>query len=124
MKRVLSFLLVAAAMMTFGAMAHSGDVAKQGKAGKAKYLVIAPHTAEQCLATLDDINAMNTKALASWDFGCKSGDHTGYMTVSASSEDEVRAMLPANGRDQAKIVKLSKFTAADLKMAHQDMEKH
>jgi hypothetical protein len=116
-------LLIAAAMITVGVMAHAGDVSK-AKAGKSKYLVIAPHTADQCLATLDGISAANAKALATWDFGCKSGDHTGYMTVMASSDDEVKAMLPESMRDQAKIVKLSKFTAADLKMAHQEMDKH
>jgi len=124
MKRVLSFLLVAAALTTASVMAHSADVAKPAKAGKSKYLVIAPHTAEQCLTALDEINSMNPKSLAAWDFGCKSGDHTAYMTVSATSDDAVKAMLPASMRDQAKIIKLSKFTAADLKMAHQEVDKH
>jgi hypothetical protein len=124
MKRVLSYLLIAAAMMTVGAVAYSGDAVKAGKAGKAKYLVIAPHSAEQCLAALDEINAKNPKSLAAWDFGCKSGDHTAYMTVTASSDDAVKAMLPESIRENAKIVKLSKFTPADLKMAHQEMDKH
>jgi len=122
MKRVLSFVLLAAAMMTIGAMAF-GDSAKPAKAAKApakaKYLVIAPHTAEQCLATLDEVNAQNAKALSAWDFGCKSGDHTGYLTVTAASDEEVKAMLPASMKDTAKIVKLSKFTPAELKMAHE-----
>jgi hypothetical protein len=122
MKRVVSSLLIAACLLTIGAMAF-GEGAKPAKAAakpaKVKYLVIAPHTAEQCLATLDAINSENAKALSAWDFGCKSGDHTGYMTVMAASDEEVMAMLPASVKDSAKIVKLSKFTAADLKMAHE-----
>src|SRR5262249_27599483 len=119
MKRAVSFLLIAAAMTTIGAMAF-GDSAKPAKApAKSKYLVIAPHTAEQCLATLDEINSQNAKALSAWDFGCKYGDHTGYMTVTAASDEEVKAMLPASMKDTAKIVKLSKFTPAELKAAHQ-----
>ena len=119
MKRVVSFLLIAAALMTIGAMSFGDGAKAAAKPAKAKYLVIAPHTAEQCLATLDAINSENAKALSAWDFGCKSGDHTGYMTVMATSDEEVKAMLPASVKDSAKIVKLSKFTAADLKMAHE-----
>jgi len=119
MKRALSFVLIGAAMMTIGATAFGADSAKPAKAAKAKFLVIAPHTAEQCLATLDEINSQNAKALSAWEFGCKSGDHTGYMTVTAASDEEVKAMLPASIKDSAKIVKLSKFSAADLKMAHE-----
>jgi hypothetical protein len=124
MKRVVSSLLLAACLLTIGAMAFGegakpATAAKAAKPAKVKYLVIAPHTAEQCLATLDAINAENAKALSAWDFGCKSGDHTGYMTVMATSDEEVMAMLPASVKDSAKIVKLSKFTAADLKMAHE-----
>jgi hypothetical protein len=126
MKRVVSFLLLAAALTTIGAMAFGDDAkptaakpAAAAKPAKAKYLVIAPHTAEQCLATLDEINSQNAKALSAWDFGCKSGDHTAYMTVTAASDEEVKAMLPASMKDSAKIVKLSKFTPAELKMAHE-----
>ena len=129
MKRVVSYLLAAAVMLLVGSVAYSGDMAKGGaksaaKAAKGHYMVIVPHTADQCLAALDEINAMGPKALADWDFGCKSGDHTAYRMVTAGSEDEVRAMIPASGRDQAKIVKVGKFSMADLKMAHQEMDKH
>ena len=116
-------LLASLTALLLGAVA-SGKDASSSKAGTSRYLVISPHTPEECLKALDDVSTMGASTLKMWDFGCKSGDHTGYMTVMASSDDEVKAMLPESMRDQAKIVKLSKFTAADLKMAHQEMDKH
>ena len=42
--------------------------------------------------------------------------------ITAASEEDVKAGLPTHAKE-SKIVKLSKFTAADLKMAHQEMDK-
>jgi len=125
MKRGISYLLAVAMMLVVGSVAHSADTAKGGaKAVKSQYMVMAPHTAEQCVASLDEINAMGSKALAAWDFGCMSGDHTSYRMVTAGSEDDVRAMLPASAREGAKIVKVGKFTTADLKAIHEKMGKN
>ena len=52
------------------AFAAAGLAAK----GKDRYLVIAPHTAEQCLAVLDDINEHQTALLEKIDWGCAAGD--------------------------------------------------
>ncbi|MFI5165698.1 MAG: hypothetical protein ACHQQS_03685 [Thermoanaerobaculales bacterium] len=83
-----------------------------------RYLIIAPHTAEQCLAALDEIKASTPKLLDKMDCGCMAGDHTGYVIVTAASEDEARNMLPANLRASAKVVKLNKFTAAQIASFH------
>ncbi len=126
MRRIIPFLLVGAIAFMVGSFAYAGDMAKSGAKGAAKstFLVMWAHTPEECLASMDKLNAKGAKELAMWDFGCKAGDHTAYMMTKASSEDAVKAMLPEEARDVAKIVKLTKFTAEDIRMAHQEMDKH
>jgi hypothetical protein len=86
----------------------------------ARFIVIARHTPEECLKTLDDVSGKSSKLLATFDWGCMVGDHTGYATIEAKDEAAVKAMLPADMRD-VKIVKLNKFTPQQIKSFH---EKH
>ncbi len=86
----------------------------------ARFFVMARHTPEECLKTLDEVSAKSSKLLATFDWGCMAGDHTGYATFEAKDEAAVKAMLPAGMKD-VKIVKLNKFTPEQIKMFH---EKH
>jgi hypothetical protein len=85
------------------------------------YLVMVPHTAEECLKALDAMSSDSPKMLAKMSFGCMSGDHTGYAIVNAESEEAVKDMIPAAQRDKAKIVKVSKFTPEQIKKLHEKM---
>ena len=87
-------------------------------AGNARYMVMATHTPEECLKTLDDVSAKGSKMLSKFDWGCMSGDHSGYMVVEARDEAAVKGMLPASMKN-AKIVKLNKFTAEQIKGFHE-----
>jgi hypothetical protein len=86
-----------------------------------RYLLISPHTPEQCLGTLDAVEAMpgGKAELAKWEWGCMSGDHTGYRIVTASSADEALKLVPEDVRSQAKAVKLNTFTAAQIQSFHE-----
>lgn len=96
--------------------ASAGSAASS--AGGDKYLVMMPHTPEECLKALDDTAARSPKLLADMDWGCMSGDHTGYVTVKAKSEEAAKAMLPESQRAKAKVVKLNKFTQEQIKSFH------
>jgi len=85
-------------------------------ADKKEYVVIAPHTADQCLTALDAMVA--DKKLDKWDFGCMDGDHTGYLVVKAASKEDALSNVPANQRSQAKAIELNKFTVAQVKSFH------
>jgi hypothetical protein len=89
-------------------------------AKETRFLVVAHHTQEECLKTLDGVKDKSAKLLSSFDWGCMAGDHTGYATIEAKDEAAVKAMLPADMQN-AKIVKLNKFTAEQIKSFH---EKH
>ena len=83
-----------------------------------RFQVISRHTPENCLKVLDEVSAKNPKLLSRFDWGCMAGDHTGYAVVEAKDEAGVKAMLPA-GMQDAKIVKLNKFTTEQIKSFHE-----
>jgi hypothetical protein len=83
-----------------------------------RYLIITSHTPEQCLKALDEFEAMSPMLLAKTDWGCMAGDHTGYTIVQAQSEDAARQMLPEDVRMQAKVIRLNKFTAEQIRQFH------
>jgi hypothetical protein len=83
---------------------------------KARFLVIAPHTKEECLKTLDEVKAM-PKMLEKCDWGCMSGDHTCYVVLEGKDEADVKKMLPANW-STATIHPVTKFTAKEIESFH------
>jgi hypothetical protein len=83
---------------------------------KSQYIVIAPHTAADCVAVMDDLSA--SKTLDKWDFGCMDGDHTGYRMVTADSREAALATVPAAERTKARAVELTKFTPEQVKSFH------
>ena len=93
-------------------------VSSQAAAKGTKFMVTAPHTPEECLKTLDEVNMQGSKALDKWEWGCMAGDHTGYAILEGKDEAAIKAMLPPSMQN-AKIVKLNKFTAAQIKAFHE-----
>jgi len=85
----------------------------------AKYLIESPHTEEECLQALDETLAKGTDLLAKFDWGCTSGEHTGWAILDAGSEAAARNMVPSFLRSKARIVKVDKFTAQQIKSFHQ-----
>src|SRR6059036_1109471 len=114
MRRYIVSLVVAGSMMGMlmgvGALASDATAKKASKSSMSRYLIISPHTAEECLDALDKISAEGAGTLNKFDFGCKAGDHTGYAIVMASNEDDALKLVPENIRDKAKAIKLTKFT--------------
>jgi len=84
-----------------------------------QYLIETTHKPEDCVAALDKMVAQDKKLLSKVEWGCLSGDHTGYVIVDASSEQDARAMLPESLRAGAKVIKVSKFTPKEIAALHQ-----
>jgi hypothetical protein len=85
-----------------------------------KYFVQVPHTPDQCMTMLTDMKDKGDSYLSKFSFGCMSGDHTAYAFIDGKSEDDVRQMLPKEVQASAKIVKVDKFTSAQIKKMHED----
>jgi len=82
----------------------------------ARFLVEIPHEAEPvaCARAIEILFATGSHYLTNADFGCMDGEHKAWLIVDVESKDEARAILPPVFRSHAKIVKLNKFSAADL----------
>ncbi|HYD42586.1 MAG TPA: hypothetical protein VEB43_17290 [Anaeromyxobacter sp.] len=108
--------LILASALALSASPGAAPAGEQAKAGKQTYLIVSPHTAEQCLAALDHLVAART--LETFEFGCKHGHHTGYAHVQARSTDEALAVVPEIERPDAKAIPVSRFTAAQVQALH------
>jgi len=123
MKRTFFAVLVAVTVVVFAmagiGIAQEGKTAKKERTARSLYFVQLPHTPEECLKAMDEVVAKSSKLLAKVNWACMAGDHTGYAFVEAASESAVRDMLPASQRDKARIVKVNKFTAEQIKSFHE-----
>jgi hypothetical protein len=101
-----------------GLLAVTGPAPRAFAAAKTEYLIVSPHTPEQCLAVLDEVVEKDKKLLAKMDWGCMAGDHTGYLKVTAENEQAALALLPEKERATSKAVKLNKFTPDQIREFH------
>jgi hypothetical protein len=101
-------------------LASPGRAEKKAMSGAtmSRYLIISPHTAEECLTALDAVSAQGEEKLNSWDWGCKAGDHTGYTVVQAESQEAALKSVPESLRKKARAIKLNKFTMDEIKSFH------
>jgi hypothetical protein len=104
-------------LVAIGAVVASTPVSA-APSGEDTYLIMSPHTKESCLADLDAVLAETPQLLDSIEWGCMSGDHTGYLIVQAESEDAARQMLPTSLRKDAKIIRLNQFSADQIRSFH------
>jgi hypothetical protein len=82
------------------------------------YLIESPHTKEECLQALDDVLARGPEFLAKFEWGCMSGEHTGWAVVEAGSEAAARSIVPVLVRSKARIVEVGKITPEQIKSFH------
>lgn len=82
----------------------------------AKYLIEVPHEAEKaaCLRAIQTFLETGSHFLANADWGCMDGDHRAWLTMEAENREDVMYALPPSVRPDARIVRLEKFTMADV----------
>ena len=82
----------------------------------AKYLIEVPHEAEKaaCLRAIQTFLETGSHFLANADWGCMDGDHRAWLTMEAENREDVMYALPQSVRPDARIVRLEKFTMADV----------
>lgn len=129
-KQVLRWLVVVAAVAAIGLL-YVSPAYSQGKeeaktetkaatkTEMSSYLVVSPHTPEECLAALDGVAAAGKDDLNNWYWGCMVGDHTGYEIVKAASEADALKNVPESLRTKARAMKLNKFTAEQIASMHE-----
>lgn len=81
-----------------------------------RYIVIAPHTAEGCERALASVEALGY--ITHFDWGCKDGEHCGWVIIEADNAKEALLVVPSFDRLKARAVKLTKFGPKDVNAAH------
>ena len=81
-----------------------------------RYLIILPHSAEDCVKALQQIEAVGT--ITRFDWGCKDGDHTGWVTIEAENQAQALMVVPTLLRPHARTIKLTKFSAEEVRAFH------
>ena len=81
-----------------------------------KYLIEVPHEAkkEACEEAVRIFLNTGSHFLTNADWGCKDGEHKAWFILDIDSKDQARNILPPTFRQQAKIIKLIKFSTKDL----------
>lgn len=84
----------------------------------ARYLLTVPHVPEDCVPDLDSIFGHSKELLARFDWGCRAGEHVGWVVIEAGNESTARSMLPVSLRGKASVCPVSKFTPEDIQALH------
>jgi hypothetical protein len=81
-----------------------------------KFLIEVPHEEGvlSCALAVKILLETGSHFLSNADWGCSDGVHKGWVTVEAETKEQARQMLPPAYREQAKIVKLNKFTLEEI----------
>ncbi len=82
-----------------------------------RFLVISPHTDADCKDTIQQV--LFAGYITHFDWGCRDGDHTGWVVIDAENAKEALMVVPAKQRHTARAVRLTKFSAADIEKMHQ-----
>jgi hypothetical protein len=80
------------------------------------FLVISPHTLQDCSKVLQNLLAMGY--LTHFDWGCKDNDHTGWAIIEAESKEEALMTVPPFVRSRARAVELTKFSPEQVQAMH------
>jgi hypothetical protein len=81
-----------------------------------RYLIETPHLAQDCLDLLKQVQAMGY--LHNFDWGCKAGEHCGWAIIEAEDEAIARLTVPPLVRSKARVIKLTRFDAAQIAQMH------
>ena len=81
-----------------------------------RYIVIIPHTIEDCRQALKQIESIGT--ITHFDWGCKDGEHTGWAIVEADNKAEAMLTVPTIQRSKAHVFKLTRFNPEDVRAMH------
>jgi hypothetical protein len=85
----------------------------------ARYIVETPHSPEECLRTMDALEAKGADYLAKFDFGCLHGEHTAFGRIDAASEKAACDEIPSSLRPKARVTQVDRFTPDQVRKFHQ-----
>jgi len=81
-----------------------------------RFLIETAHKEQVCLDIIQLLNAQGY--LWHFDWGCASGVHIGWAVIEAENEAQARLAVPPLVRNQARVVKVTKFDTAMFARMH------
>lgn len=81
-----------------------------------RFLVVSPHTEEECKIALHQVLAMGY--ITHFEWGCMDGQHTGWAILEADNAKEAMMAVPPAQRHSATVVRLTKFSPEDIERMH------
>jgi len=81
-----------------------------------RFLIESHHSPPECEKAVKAVFAMGY--LLNFDWGCKAGVHTGWVTIGAEDEKQAILVVPPFLRNKARAIKLVKFSSDLLKEMH------
>jgi hypothetical protein len=118
MTRLIPMLVVTLTLAAGGSALSDGHT----DPGTRNFLVTTTHTPEKCLAALDEMAQKDQELLSKIEWGCRSGDHTGYVFISAKTEQEALSKLPEANLATARAEQVTRFTPQQLRSIHATMD--
>lgn len=81
-----------------------------------RYLIELSHANEYsaCVRALQALERHGSHLVTHMDWGCKAGVHSGWLIADLDSRTEATMMVPAQFRQEARIVELNKFTRDEI----------
>jgi hypothetical protein len=87
----------------------------------AEFLIESPHTSQECMQVIDDTLSKGSNVLSKFEWGCMSGEHTGWALVKAKSESDAKKLVPSRVRGKTRVVKVSKISPKQIREYHEKM---
>jgi hypothetical protein len=74
-----------------------------------RYIVISPHTVEECKMTVKQFRKYNAGFLTHFEWGCMDNDHNAYAIIEAESHENAKMPIPPIFREKSRVIKLTYF---------------
>ena len=81
-----------------------------------RFLIEVPHepTKVACAQAIAVFLRTGSHFFTHADWGCRDGEHKGWIVVDIDSKEDARAIVPPAFRSQAKIVELNAFSIEEI----------
>jgi hypothetical protein len=81
-----------------------------------RYLIEVAHSPDKhsCLETMEVFRQTGSHFFTHAEWGCLDGEHKAWMIVEASDKEEAMQIVPPLYRSEAKVIRLTTFTADDI----------
>jgi hypothetical protein len=88
-----------------------------------KFLIEVPHGEDKssCRQAVQVFLSSGSHFVTNAEWGCTDGDHKAWLMVETENKKEAMRILPAAYQQNAKIIKLHKFTRQDIEQSVMDL---